>query len=150
MNAVVLKAGEGQALRLGDVQMIVKEDGTHTRGALGLAEFELPPHAPTPPPPPHIHHVHEEGFYILEGELEFVVGTETVRAGQGAFVMVPIGVAHTFSNPTERPARFLCTFTPQRYLSYFEESSQLLQATASPGRQQIAELMARYDTEVVS
>jgi hypothetical protein len=59
-------------------------------------------------------------------------------------------VAHTFSNPTERPARFLCAFTPRRYLSYFEEVSRLLQATASPTRQQIAELMARYDTEVVS
>ncbi len=150
MNAVVLKAGEGHALRLGDVQMVMKEDGTHTRGALGLAEFELPPHAPTPPPPPHIHHAHEEGFYILEGELEFVGGTQTVRAGQGAFVMVPTGVAHTFSNPTERPARFLCTFTPPRYLSYFEEGSQLYQATASPSPRQIAELMARYDTEVVS
>jgi mannose-6-phosphate isomerase-like protein (cupin superfamily) len=149
MNAVVVKAGEGHALRLGDVQMVVKEDGTHTRGALGLAEFEVPPHGHDAPLP-HIHHAHEEGFYILEGELEFVVGTQTVRAGQGAFVMVPTGVAHTFSNPTERPARFLCTFTPQRYLSYFEEVSQLYQATASSGRQQIAELMDRYDTEVVS
>ena len=149
MNAVVVKAGEGHALRLGDVQMVVKEDGTHTRGALGLAEFEVPPHGHDAPHP-HIHHAHEEGFYILEGELEFVVGTQTVRAGQGAFVMVPTGVAHTFSNPTERPARFLSTFTPQRYLSYFEEVSQLSQATASPSQQQLAELMARYDTEVVS
>ena len=149
MNAVVVKAGEGHVLRLGDVHMVVKEDGTHTRGALGLAEFEMAPHGHNAPLP-HIHHAHEEGFYILEGELEFVVGTETVRASQGSFVMVPIGVAHTFSNPTERPARFLITLTPRRYLSYFEELSQLYQATASPGRQQLAELMARYDTEVIS
>ena len=148
MNAVVVKAGEGHALRFGDVQMVVKEDGTHTRGALGLAEFEVPPHGDAPHL--HIHHAHEEGFYVLEGELELVLGTQTVRAGQGAFVMVPTGVAHTFSNPTERPARFLCTFTPQRYLIYFEEASQLSQATASPSPQQMAELMARYDTEVVS
>ena len=148
MNAVVVKAGEGHALRLGDVQMVVKEDGTHTRGTLGLAEFEVPPHGDAPHF--HIHHAHEEGFYVLEGEVEFVVGTQTVRAGQGAFVMVPIGVAHTFSNATERPARFLCTFTPHRYLSYFEEASQLAQATASPSPQQMAELMARYDTEGVS
>ena len=149
MNAAVVKAGEGRVLRLGDVHMIVKEDGTHTRDTLGLAEFEVPPQGHNAPPP-HIHHAHEEGFYILEGELEFVVGTETVRASQGSFVMVPIGVAHTFSNPTERPARFLSIFTPRRYLSYFEEWSQLYQATPSPSREQIAELMARYDTEVVS
>ena len=63
MNAVVVKAGEGHALRLGDVQMVVKEDGTHTRGALGLAEFEVPPQGHDVPPA-HIHHAHEEGFYI--------------------------------------------------------------------------------------
>jgi hypothetical protein len=54
MNAVVVKAGEGHALRLGDVEMVVKEDGTHTRGALGLAEFEVPPQGHDVPPA-HIH-----------------------------------------------------------------------------------------------
>ena len=120
-----------------------------TRGALGIAEFEVPPQSHDVPPP-HVHHGHEEGFYILEGELEFVVGMGAVRAGQGSLVMVPIGVAHSFRNLTDRPARFLGTFTPRRYLSYFEELSQLHQATGSPSLRQFAELMARYDTEVVS
>jgi mannose-6-phosphate isomerase-like protein (cupin superfamily) len=149
MNAIIVKAGEGRLLSFGTVQMVVKEDATHTRGTLGIAEAEVPPHGDTTPPP-HIHHAHEEGFYVLEGELEFVVGTEHVRVGQGSFVMVPIGVAHTFSNPTEKPARFLATFTPARYLRYFEEMNQLYQASASPSHQQLAELMSRYDTEVVS
>jgi len=149
MHAEVLKAGEGHPLRLGDVQMVVKEDGAHTRETLGLAEFVVAPQGRNTPLP-HIHHAHEEGFYVLDGELEFVVGTETVRAGVGTFVMVPIGVAHTFSNPTEQPARFLATLTPRRYLDYFEELSQLYRAKAAPSRQQVAELMARYDTEVVS
>lgn len=149
MDAEILKAGEGRRLRLGDgVQMVAKEDGTHTRGTLGLAEFELTPQAQHAPPP-HIHHAHEEGFYVLAGELEMVVGTETVRAGPGTFLMVPIGVPHTFRNATEQPARFLCMFTPRRYLDYFEEMSQLFQTTASPTRQQMADVMARYDTEVV-
>src|SRR5437879_13533325 len=113
MNVVVLKAGEGRTLSLGPIHMVVQEDGTHTRGTLGVAEFTVPPHALTPPP--HIHHAHEEVFYVLEGELEFLAGTETVRAGQGAFVMVPIGAVHTFSNPTDKPARFLNTFTPPPY-----------------------------------
>lgn len=148
MSVVVCKPGEGRRIALGPITMVVQEDGTQTRGTLGVAEFSVPPHAPTPPP--HRHHAHEEGFYILEGELEFLAGTETVRAGEGTWVMVPIGVAHTFRNPTDKPARFLNTFTPRRYLSYFEEMSQLYQAASSPSPQQIAELMARYDTEVVS
>ena len=153
MQAQVLKAGEGHPLRLGDVQMVVKEDGTHTGGALGLAEFVVAPHGQHTPLP-HIHHAHQEGFYVLEGELEFVVGVgagaETLRAGPGTFVLVPVGVAHTFRNPTDNPARFLATMTPRRYLDYFEELSRLFQANPSPTPQQRAELMARYDTEVVS
>jgi mannose-6-phosphate isomerase-like protein (cupin superfamily) len=149
MPAEVLKAGEGHALRLGNVQMVVKEDGSHTRETLGLAEFEVSSQG-RDTPPPHIHHAHEEGLYILDGELEFLVGKQTVRAGPGTFVMVPIGVPHTFRNPTDKPARFLGTFTPRRYLNYFVELSQLFEATASPTPQQRADLMARYDTEVVS
>ena len=147
MSVVVLKAGEGRAITLGPIQMVVQEDGTHTRGTLGVAEFKVAPHAPTPPP--HIHHAHEEGFYILEGELEFLAGTETVRASAGTFVMVPIGAVHTFSNPTDRPARFLNTFTPPLYIGYFEEMSKLIQTGGALDPQQFAALMARYDTEVV-
>jgi mannose-6-phosphate isomerase-like protein (cupin superfamily) len=148
MSAVILKAGEGRTIPLGPIQMVVQEDGTHTRGTLGVAEFAVPPHAPTPPP--HIHHAHEEVFYVLEGELEFLAGTEIVRAAAGTFVMVPIGALHTFSNPTDKPARFLNTFTPPRYISYFEEMSQLIQAGVTPGSPQFTDLMARYDTEVIS
>ncbi len=148
MHVVVLKAGEGRTLSLGPIQMVVQEDGTRTRGTLGVAEFEVAPHAPTPPP--HIHHAHEEGFYILEGELEFLAGTQTVRASQGTFVMVPIGAVHTFRNLTDRPARFLNTFTPPLYISYFEELSKLIQADGALDPHQFAELMTRYDTEVVS
>ena len=88
---------------------IIVKDPSHTEGVrlpplarpIGVVSYWI-----IVAPHPHIHHAHEEGFYILEGELEFVVGTQTVRAGQGSFVMVPIGVAHTFSNPMERPVDF--------------------------------------------
>lgn len=147
MDAIVVKAREGRLIPLGPIQMFVQEDGTHTRETLGVAEFVVPPHAPTPPP--HIHHAHEEGFYVLEGELEFLVGTQTMRAGAGTFVMVPIGALHTFSNPTDKTVRFLNTFTPPRYIHYFEEMSELIQAGGVPNSPEFAKLMARYDTEIV-
>ena len=64
--------------------------------------------------------------------------------------MVPMGTIHTFGNPTDKPARFLNTFTPPLYLGYFEELSKRIQADAALGPQHFAALMARYDTEVVS
>jgi hypothetical protein len=72
-----------------------------------------------------------------------------MRASAGTFVMVPIGVRHTFSNPTDKSARFLNTFTPPRYIHYFEEMSKLLQAGVPLNSPQIPALMASYDTEVV-
>jgi quercetin dioxygenase-like cupin family protein len=148
MDAIALKSGEGRMLSLGPIRIWVQEDGTHTRGTLGVAEFEIPPHAPTPPP--HIHHAHEEVFYVLEGELEFLVGTQAMRAAVGTFVMVPIGALHTFSNPTDKTARFLNTFTPARYIHYFEEYSRLFQQGTPPTSQQLKDLMAHYNTEVVA
>jgi mannose-6-phosphate isomerase-like protein (cupin superfamily) len=38
-------------------------------------------------------------FYILIGELTLQVGVHTVTAKPGAYVFVPRGIIHTFSNP---------------------------------------------------
>src|SRR5450755_4038359 len=99
-----------------------KEDGSRTRGTLGIAEFEVAPNVPTPPP--HIHHAHEEGFYVLEGELNFLVGTETVLASKGSYVTV----------------RFLNTFTPPQYLNYVEELSTIMATSGAPNPVQMRDL----------
>ncbi|MBA3946430.1 MAG: alpha/beta fold hydrolase [Herpetosiphonaceae bacterium] len=147
MDAIVLERGAGRALAVGPVRLSVKEDGTHTRGVLAVAEFTIPPHAPSPLP--HVHRAHEEGFYILEGEIEFAVGGETMRVGVGAWVLAPIGVPHTFRNPGETPARFLNTFTPDRYIHYFDEMAAAINTSGPLTPAQGAEIMARYDTDVV-
>jgi len=147
MEPIVLEPGGGRALAVGPVQLSVKEDGTHTRGTLAIAEFTIPPHAPSPPR--HVHRAHEEGFYILEGEIEFVVGTETVRVGVGSWVFAPQGVPHTFRNAGNTPARFLNTFTPDRYIGYFDELAALSNVSGQPDAAQMAEIMARYDSDVV-
>ena len=147
MNALILSVNEGHIVSLGPIRMIVKEDGTSTRGTLAIAEFEVAPRVPTPPL--HVHHAHEEGFYVLDGELEFLVGMQQIHADKGAYVTVPLGVPHTFINTGSAPARFLTTFTPPRYLNYFFELSELIARSGVPTPMQMRELMARYETEVV-
>jgi mannose-6-phosphate isomerase-like protein (cupin superfamily) len=58
---------------------------------------------------PHVHHDHTDAFYVLEGELVFVIGHEqrTVTVTAGGLVAVPPGVAHSFRTAGERPARWL-------------------------------------------
>ena len=145
---LVLVPGAGRRILLGPVQMRVLDDGAGSGGAVAIAEFYVPPRVYTTPT--HVHRAHDEGFYVLEGTLAFLVGAATVPAGPGAFVQVPRGVAHTFRNPGPGPARFLNTFAPRRYLDYFDELSALLAGPGEPGHEQRRALMARYATDVLA
>ncbi|WP_367618662.1 cupin domain-containing protein [Paenibacillus andongensis] len=87
-------------------------------------------------------------FYVLDGELEFFVDDSAVRLTRGDTIIVPIGVAHTFRNPTDTPARFLTTLTPYQYVHYFEDIAELVkQGNLNP--KTIGEAMKKYNTEVV-
>jgi mannose-6-phosphate isomerase-like protein (cupin superfamily) len=145
-TASVVGPGNGRVVELGPIRLTVKEDGSRTRGTLAVLEFEAP--GAFPSPIPHIHRNHEEGFYVLEGELEFTVGTEKIAAPAGTFVLVPIGVPHTFRNARPERVRFLGTMSPDFYVRYFEEIAPLF-ASGSPDPKAVGQIMARYETETV-
>jgi len=86
---------------------------------------------------------------VLDGEIEFTVGAETARLGPGGWVLVSIGAPHTFANPGSAPARFLNTFTPDRYIHYFDDMAALIAASGPPTPAQARDIMACYDTEVI-
>jgi quercetin dioxygenase-like cupin family protein len=46
--------------------------------------------------PPHTHDDHVDSFYVLEGEVEFTVGDDVVRAGPGTLLAAPPGARHGF------------------------------------------------------
>jgi quercetin dioxygenase-like cupin family protein len=73
-------------------------------------------------PPPHIHAREDETFYLLEGDVEFLLGEQTVVAGPGDFVNVPRGTMHRFQNTGTETARLLLTFTPAGIERWFEET----------------------------
>jgi mannose-6-phosphate isomerase-like protein (cupin superfamily) len=154
MEHRILQSGEGRSFPFAGGTMTIKEDGTRTRGELTAVEVVLP--ARSSPPPQHLHHKHEETWYVVDGELEFTVGGLTARIGPGGWVLVPIGVPHTFNNAGDVPARFLSTMTPGFYLQYFEELatriSELHANGEPPTRETLgrlgAELMPKYHTEL--
>jgi mannose-6-phosphate isomerase-like protein (cupin superfamily) len=61
---------------------------------------------------PHRHLDHVDCFYVVEGEAEFVVGDEIVRAGPGTYVAVPVGVSHGFRNVGDGELRMLNIHAP--------------------------------------
>ena len=94
-----------------------------TREESGGAYFTM--EALVPPgggPPPHIHTREDEAFYLLEGELEFRLGEETITATPGDFVNVPRGLVHNFRNVGADTARMVLTFTPAGIERWFEET----------------------------
>jgi quercetin dioxygenase-like cupin family protein len=61
---------------------------------------------------PHAHRDHVDSFFILEGEAEFTLGDEVVRAGAGTWVSVPAGVVHAFRNVADGELRILNVHAP--------------------------------------
>jgi quercetin dioxygenase-like cupin family protein len=59
---------------------------------------------------PHIHERHADTFYVLEGELAFLVHDEEHVLSAGGCVCAPPGVVHGFRSRS--PARFLNFHTP--------------------------------------
>src|SRR6185437_13410597 len=76
-------------------------------------------------PEPHVHRRHTDAFYVLSGELEFVVGADTVIAAPaGTLVVVPAGVVHTFGNESGATATFLNIHAPScGFAAYLRDPS---------------------------
>lgn len=144
--------GEGESVwLLGDLYTfkVVSED---TGGAFALWETMSPPESG---PPPHLHRREDETFYILDGELEFLVGNDTVRGGPGTFLRIPKGTMHTFKNAGTTPARFLVAVVPGGFEKFFFEVGEPATDKTSPPVQEgppdvekLVTAAAKYDCEI--
>jgi quercetin dioxygenase-like cupin family protein len=73
----------------------------------------------------HLHRAHSDSFYVLEGELEFLIGGRDVPAGAGSFVLSPPGVVHGFRNSSRGSARILNLHAPGGFVEYRRELAEL-------------------------
>jgi quercetin dioxygenase-like cupin family protein len=94
-----------------------KVRGDRTNGALTVIENEI---APGDGPPHHVHAAEDEAWWIVEGTVRFKLGEDLHEAPAGSFVFVPRGVAHSFQNAGDRPARILVLFTPGGMERFFD------------------------------
>src|SRR5690242_6316598 len=101
----ILAPGEGKVIALPGVTAVFKAVTDRNPGDFVVLELTADPGFAGPRP--HVHHTHEELFYVLDGEFDFFVGGEIRRVGAGSFLNVPPGVMHDFRNPGTGPARWL-------------------------------------------
>lgn len=118
--------------------------GAESGGAYFAMEALVPPGGG---PPPHIHTREDETFYLLEGNVEFLLGEQTVVAGPGDFVNVPRGTVHRFQNTGTETARIILTFTPAGIEHWFEETLERApnEARTEDVPDNFEEVAARYD-----
>jgi mannose-6-phosphate isomerase-like protein (cupin superfamily) len=101
---VVVPPGQGE--RVGNVEFLARTVDT-PRFTFGIIEI-----APGRVLESHVHADEDDAFYIVEGEMTFVFGDQTVAAPPGTFVLAPSGVEHGFRNDGAVPVRMLNIHAP--------------------------------------
>lgn len=146
MTISVVNPDAGETVTAGQMSLRILSDGSLTDHRVGVMELTLPPGVVGPPQ--HIHHEHDETFYVISGSPTFTCNTDVVTASVGTLLTAPPGTPHTFANPADTPAVILCTITPDLYIDYFRELGRLPKTSGGLDPVAVGELMARYATEV--
>ncbi len=129
-----LSAGEGRPMSWFSSDLTMKASDK----AVGVIEVNL---KPGDEPPFHSHQSEDEWFYMLEGEAEFYVGSQTYQGSKGAFVAFPRGIPHTFTVKSEF-ARFLVINTPGGFEHMFESNPKSIDDAVKA--------MSKFGLEVVA
>lgn len=151
LKAFVLDKGRGRALWHLGALMNFKALGSETGGQYwaveGLADSRMAV-------PLHVHTIEDEIWYVLEGEVRFIIGDQDLRGGPGTFVYIPRGVAHSFQ-VVSATARWFGFGTPAGLDQWFFETGEPAGALtlpppgAPPDVQMIVDSLRRYGTETV-
>jgi mannose-6-phosphate isomerase-like protein (cupin superfamily) len=104
-RAVVVRPGEG--VRAGNVEFLGLSEHSPR---VNVSVITMAPNADGPES--HVHEDEDDAFYILDGELTFLLEEGDLSAPTGTFVLVPPGVKHTFRNALDRPTRVLNIHAP--------------------------------------
>lgn len=90
-----------------DILWLLLAAGEQTGGTFSQLEQLCPKNSG---PPPHTH-TQTESFYILEGEITFLIGDKRLVGTKGSFVTVPPGTVHSFRVDSET-ALILNSYVP--------------------------------------
>ena len=141
-RARIIGPGEGGRSRVFASELEVKagrDDGL----SFGMFRSTFPPGAGMPFL--HLHRTYEEAFYLIQGEVEFHLGDEEVRAVPGSAVLVPPGTPHCFRNVGEGEADWIVITTPAVAVRLIEEVGSV----AAGDLDALAQLFDQYDSELL-
>ena len=120
-RGTLVPPGAGESVWLVGDLIEVKLASEDTGGAYSMVEETSPPQGG---PPPHIHHDVDETLYVVEGEVEVLLGGGTTRASAGSLAYVPKGTLHTFKNIGTSPSRVVAIISPGGFEKFFVEAGE--------------------------
>jgi mannose-6-phosphate isomerase-like protein (cupin superfamily) len=139
---MIVGPGDGRTFTIGPQVATVKAEG---RGGPAVVETLLPPGSGAPR---HLHHDHDETFYVLSGTLEVDVDGEHVVVGAGGLARAIRGTPHAFHNPGPGDAVVLALYDPPRSLEYLERLGAAIALPDADARTAaINDLYRRFATE---
>lgn len=114
---VMVRRGEAESLRVmgADVRFLCTAERTDK--AWSLMEVGIPRDAG---PPPHTH-PWDEAYYVVAGEIRFLIDGREQMVRAGDFIYAPGGTLHGFSGASDEPARMLIFDAPAHAESFFRE-----------------------------
>ncbi len=141
---------QGESVWMGGDRITVKLASEDTGGTYSILEGVSPPQGG---PPPHTHSNEDEALYVLEGEVEVLLGEETILAGVGSCVYAPRGILHTYRNVGASPSKVLGVVTPGGLERFFLEAGEPAPEGSSPPEggpdvERLMSLAAKYGVEI--
>lgn len=109
----------GERLQWAGMEFAIRASAESTGGAFSIVEEIRPVDVP-----PHIHHEHDELFFVLEGEHVFTVGDTEFAAGPGDLVFGPRRVPHAQRRVVPRAGRILTMFSPAGFEGFFRDLAE--------------------------
>jgi quercetin dioxygenase-like cupin family protein len=94
LQPVVVRSDEGEARWWFGNLAVIKTTADDTAGRLTIVEIAAPAGLDVPL---HVHYRDDEGFWILEGDVTFEVGDDTIEAHSGDYVFGPRDIPHRYT-----------------------------------------------------
>jgi quercetin dioxygenase-like cupin family protein len=142
-RSVVVRGAAAEVVGAPTAKVKLLADSSATGGALSTVQVTLEKGADGARPHRHDHSA--EMFYVLDGVVQVLSGTEIVRAEQGDVIVVPPGLPHAFSAERGSGAEILIVIAPgvERF-EYFRQLTRIAQGKEPP--ESLREVQDLYDT----
>lgn len=143
------------------MKFTVLKNSAQTNGQSLDLHWELLPGCNMKDPLMHTHPNAIETYEILDGEMEFFIKDKWVTAKKGDKLSVPVGVTHTFRNPTDKIVTVFNTHQPALQMEeYFDDVSKVLDKVTGNRTKEfkmdlkaklyLGVLMSRYRKDIIA